>query len=89
MITIGEMFTRMERRTAISKQSVQEGWRSGKKRQREEDDGKEKELDLERKGKFRIFENKGCDANSQKIKRIKLQLVKPAQTRPGPKRPIE
>ena len=91
VVTIGEMFTRMERRKAISKTSVQEGWRSGKKRQREEDDGREKELELERKGKCSNFENEntGGDAKSQEIKRIKLQLVKPALTRPGTKRPIE
>ena len=79
----------MERRTASSNQSVQKGWISGRKRQREEDDEKEKELYLERQGKFCIFEIKGFDANSQELKRIKLQLVKPAQTRPGAKRPIE
>ena len=92
VVTIGEMFTRMERRKATSKMSIQEGWRSsGKKRQREEDDGREKELELERKGKCSNFENEntGGDAKSQEIKRIKLQLVKPALTRPGTKRPIE
>ena len=54
--TIVEMFSKMERRTAANNQSVQEGWRSGVKRQREEGDENDKELSLERKGKFRIFE---------------------------------
>ena len=56
---------------------------------REEDDETVNELALERNGKFRIFENGGLDANCQEIKKIKIQLVKPAQAKTEAKRPIE
>ena len=58
-----------------------DGWRSGGKSMREEDDETENELALEQNGKFWIFENGGLDANCQEIKKIKIQLVKPAQVR--------
>ena len=56
---------------------------------REEDDETENELALERNRKFRIFKNGGLDANCQEIKKLKIQLVKPANARTEAKRPIE
>ena len=66
-----------------------DGWRSGGKRVREEEEIEQIELDLERKGKFRNFKNEVKDSNSQGFKRIKIQLVNVDQDITTAKRPID